>query len=53
MSELKNKHCVPCEGGFPAMTLPQARDLMEHVPGWELAEDGKSLSRSYDFKDFK
>ena len=50
---LTEQHCVPCEGGFPAMTIEQARDLMEHIPGWELAEDGKSISRSYAFKDFK
>lgn len=53
MNELSQKHCVPCEGDFPAMTIEQARDLMEHVPGWILAEDGKSISRSYEFKDFK
>ena len=53
MSTLAEKHCVPCEGDFPAMTLPQARDLMEQVPDWTLAEDGTSLSRSYAFKDFK
>lgn len=53
MSELSTKHCVPCEGDFPAMTGEQARDLMEHVPGWRLAEDGKSIFRNYDLKNFK
>lgn len=50
---LTEKRCVPCEGGFPAMTREQAQDLMEHVPGWKLAGDGKSISREYAFKDFK
>jgi 4a-hydroxytetrahydrobiopterin dehydratase len=53
MTKLTEKHCEPCEGDFPAMTREQAGDLMEHVPGWELAEDGKTLSRTYTFKDFK
>lgn len=53
MSGLIQKHCVPCEGDFPAMTIEQARDLMEHVPGWNLEENGKSISRSFAFKDFK
>lgn len=53
MNVLTDKHCVPCEGDFPAMTVEQASDLMEHVPGWSLAEDGRSIFRSYTFKDFK
>lgn len=53
MNDLAAKHCVPCEGGFPALTREQALDFMPHVPGWELAEDAKSISREYVFKDFK
>ena len=49
---LADRKCVPCEGGFPAMTRPQAADLMAHVPGWELDEEGKSISREFKFKDF-
>lgn len=53
MSELARKKCVPCEEDFPAMTREQAGDFMPHVPGWELAEDGKSITRPYTFKDFR
>lgn len=52
MSELTQKHCVPCEGGFPALTLEQAKDLMEQVPEWKLSEDGRRISRTFGFKDF-
>lgn len=53
MKGFANKHCVPCEDGFPAMAREQARDLMDQVPGWALAEDARSLSREYAFTDFK
>lgn len=51
---LANKKCVPCDNeGFPALTPEQARDMMEHVPLWTLADDSKSISRTFRFKDFK
>ncbi len=34
------------------MTPEQAKDLMAHVSGWTLSEDGTKLTRSYAFKDF-
>ncbi len=52
MTSFAEKQCVPCEGDFPALTLPQARDLMEHVPGWSLNESGTLLHRDYSFPDF-
>ncbi|HEY0010563.1 MAG TPA: 4a-hydroxytetrahydrobiopterin dehydratase [Candidatus Paceibacterota bacterium] len=54
MNEFKDRHCVPCErDDFPPLTPEQAQDFMEHIPGWELAEDARSISRGYTFKDFK
>ncbi|HEY4488986.1 MAG TPA: 4a-hydroxytetrahydrobiopterin dehydratase [Candidatus Paceibacterota bacterium] len=53
MTKLTEKECVPCKDDFPAMTLPQARDLMEHVPGWTLSGDGTFISRCYNFPNFK
>lgn len=50
---LADKHCVPCEDdGFPPLTPEQARDLMEHIPLWTLADDVKSIRRTFGFKDF-
>ena len=34
------------------MTLEQARDMMDNVPGWELNEKGTVIERTYTFKDF-
>jgi 4a-hydroxytetrahydrobiopterin dehydratase len=51
--DLTQKRCIPCEGGFPALTREQASDLMDQVVGWTLNEEATALSRSYKFKDFK
>lgn len=52
MTDFAKKRCIPCEGNVPPLTLPQARDLMEHIPGWTLSADGSSIAREYQFKDF-
>lgn len=52
MSELSKKHCVPCEGGFPALTEEQAKDMMAHVPEWKLSDDARRISCTFGFKDF-
>jgi len=53
MSDLVNKHCVPCEeDGFPALTPEQTKDMMGHVPEWKLSEDARQISRLFGFKDF-
>lgn len=53
MTGLTQKRCIPCEGGFPALTKEQAKDFMEHVPEWTLSEDATRISRLFGFKDFK
>lgn len=50
MCDLTQKRCVPCEGGVPALTESQAKDLLKNVKGWELK--GNQILKSYKFKDF-
>ncbi len=52
MKGLKDKKCVPCQGGVPPLTLEAARALLPHVPSWELNEDGTRLQRTFKFPDF-
>lgn len=52
MSDLKNKKCVPCEGGVPALTKPQAEKLLHAVKDWQLDTDGKKIKREFIFKNF-
>jgi 4a-hydroxytetrahydrobiopterin dehydratase len=52
-SGLTARKCVPCEGGVPALTPPEAARLLAELHGdWKLAPDSKSLKRSLKFKDF-
>ncbi len=52
MSDLSDKKCVPCEGGTQPLSKLVAEKLLEQVPGWEMAEDGKSIHRRFEFKGF-
>ena len=53
MSELCTSHCVPCEGGVPALTQKEAEHLLREIPTWTLGEDGLSISRRFPFKGFR
>ncbi len=50
--DLAQKKCVACEGGAAPMTTMEVQAMLTHVPGWEITHDGKSITRSYRFKDF-
>ncbi len=50
--DFAKKRCIPCEGNVPPLTLPQARDFMQHIPGWTLSENGMNIYREYSFKNF-
>jgi 4a-hydroxytetrahydrobiopterin dehydratase len=51
-TELTRKHCVPCEGGIPALTLDQARSFLTALPQWQLTADQQRLRREWRVKDF-
>ncbi len=40
MSDLAKAKCKPCEGGTPAYTAQQAKDMLRRLKGWSI-EDGK------------
>jgi 4a-hydroxytetrahydrobiopterin dehydratase len=53
MDSLSEKHCIPCEGGVPAMDAKaSAAALAGLAKGWTLIEDGKALKREFKFVDF-
>jgi 4a-hydroxytetrahydrobiopterin dehydratase len=52
VAELKNKKCKPCEGGVPPVERAEAERLLENLPGWTLAEEGKQIRRKWTVKDF-
>jgi len=50
MTELKSKHCVPCDGGVPKLQGPIVQMLLKEIPEWELQAD--KLHRKFRFKGF-
>lgn len=52
IQELKQKKCVPCEGGVPQLERDEARRLLNDLPGWDLSQDGKRISRQWVTKNF-
>src|SRR5947209_778061 len=51
-AELTKKHCVPCEGGVPVLKPDEVQKLLQEVPGWKLAGDGKHIHREWRLKNF-
>jgi 4a-hydroxytetrahydrobiopterin dehydratase len=55
---LAQKHCVPCEGGTPALDAATADKLLGEVKGWARHEEGSGkdagarISKRLQFKDF-
>lgn len=52
MTELTSIRCVGCEGGIPAMTESEVKELMPQISDWELSTDNKSIMRKFSFQDF-
>ncbi len=48
--DLAGKHCKPCEGGIPALTRPEAENLLKNLNGWTLS--GNELVKSYQFRNY-
>jgi 4a-hydroxytetrahydrobiopterin dehydratase len=50
---LTEKRCIPCEGGTPALTRPQAEALQKQLgPHWKLIDDGKKIQAQFEFKNY-
>lgn len=52
MSNLHNKHCVPCEGDVPPLSKPKNLEYLKEVDQWQLIED-KAIEKILLFKNFK
>jgi len=53
LKNFKNKQCKPCEGGVCPLDESVSVHHLDQVPGWELSEDGKSITRKLRFRDFQ
>ncbi len=46
------KHCVPCEGGIPALDEEQVKALLHALPAWHLTRNGQRIRREWKAKNF-
>jgi 4a-hydroxytetrahydrobiopterin dehydratase len=50
--DLKNKQCEPCEGGVCPLDESLSVQHLEQLPGWQLSDNGKSITRTLKFNRF-
>ena len=48
---LRDKKCVPCEGGMPPLSKAETKRLLAEVVGWK--ERDKKLRKTMTFADFR
>jgi len=53
VSELAQKHCVPCRGGVAPLKAQALRDVANQLGGGWRVVDEHHLEKSYAFPDFK
>ena len=51
-TDLATRHCKPCEGGVDRMGPERAALLIGQISGWSLSEDGNTIRRRFEFKNF-
>jgi 4a-hydroxytetrahydrobiopterin dehydratase len=52
MTDLAERHCVPCRGGVPPLAGAELERLTEALGGgWKVVE-GRRLEKAYRFPDF-
>lgn len=51
-SELSQKHCVPCEGGVPALNKDEIFNALQQLSGWSMREPGTEIFRDFKFKNY-
>lgn len=53
MTNLKNKKCVPCEGGVPPLTEKEITIYLKELSaGWEVI-DSKKIRKDFRFVNYK
>ncbi len=50
--ELRQSHCVPCEGGVPKLTDEEIRQQLELVDGWSVCENPDRIRKTWVVKNF-
>ena len=56
MSSLKDKKCVPCEGGVIPFDISEIHKYQRKVDGWDILKNDKNnffIEKNFKFKNFK
>jgi 4a-hydroxytetrahydrobiopterin dehydratase len=56
MSSLKDKKCVPCEGGAIPFDISEIHKYQRKVDGWDILKNDKNnffIEKNFKFKNFK
>ncbi len=52
MSLIK-KHCIPCEDkDMKPLTKTEAKKLLAEIPAWEIDEQARKISKTFEFVNF-
>ncbi|GAB2617897.1 4a-hydroxytetrahydrobiopterin dehydratase [Novilysobacter erysipheiresistens] len=49
---LARAHCIARRGSEHKLPQARVRELLPEIPGWELVEDGHTLSKTFKFDDY-
>lgn len=50
--DLSAERCIPCEGGTPALSCDEARDLLDFAHTWNMDADCTAISKQVTTKNF-
>lgn len=50
--DLIHRTCRPCDKATTPLSLDEAKEYLRQVPDWQLAREGKSMSRQFLMNDF-
>jgi 4a-hydroxytetrahydrobiopterin dehydratase len=51
--ELKQKKCIPCEGGVPTLTPDEVARLLAQLSGWRIDAGIPELRKRFKFASFR
>ena len=52
LDQLRQKKCLPCEGGVDPYTPDEAREQLKRLDGWRLTHDGQRIRKEWTVKNF-
>ncbi len=51
--ELRQKACIPCQGGIPPLSREAAEEFLRDLPGWELNTAATGIERTFHFSSYR